>query len=379
MQRENEVRDFDTIVIGAGAAGSSTAYSLAQRGQSVLLLEQFGIGHDRGSTFGPSRIFRFAYDQAIYVRMARRALDLWRALEADAGLQLYWPTGILSLGLADSPNISGLVGAMTDAEAEFERLSAPEVMQRFPQWRIPDDWQGVYTEFGGIVNPSLTVDILVALARVYGATVRDHTPVQRLDLSDPQAPAVVTEAGTFTARKVVISAGAWLTKLVPQWQSRFTVQENLTVFFRPQRLEPFQMNRFPVFIQEDGQHTYGFPVFGLPGVKVALHSRGDTVDPDGRTRQPKAELIDTLRQWLERHLPEAAGPVMEARTCLYTNTRSEDFVFDHHPQSQQVVIVSACSGHGFKFTPLLGELTADLVQGLPNEFLKPKFTVLQAT
>lgn len=360
-------------MIGAGAAGASATYNLSKRGLKVLTLEQFGVGHDRGSTHGHSRIFRFAYDQVTYARMAMRALELWRDLETDAGTKLYWETGMLDFGGNDAPKINRIERVMREINSPFELLDATAMNARFPQWRPRHDWKIIYSQFAGIVYPNLTLDVLIGMARVYGATVLEHTPVLEVDLSDPKNPAVNTAHGTFSSQKLVIAAGAWLPKLVTGLNRRFVAQDNLTAFFRPKNLEPFAPEKFPVFIQRDDEQVYGFPNFGLPGVKVALHSTGENVDPDARVVLNDDPRVSRLHTWLSKYIPDAAGAFMQAKTCMYTNTVNEDFVLDLHPNSSHTIIASPCSGHGFKFTPILGEIIADMACDKPNEFLVDQF------
>ncbi|WP_045234523.1 N-methyl-L-tryptophan oxidase [Deinococcus pimensis] len=357
---------FDVVVIGAGAAGLSSALELARRGMSVLVLEQFEIGHTRGSSHGPSRIFRLTYDHPAYVRLARRALARWRELEDESGEQLYWPTGILSLS-ATEQGISKLADAMEQTGAPFERLSAREVMRRWPQWRLPDGWHGLYSPDGGVVSPDVTLPVLARLARRRGVVIRERVHVEDVDLTEPARPVVVTTRGRILAGHVVIGAGAWTRRFVEPWSAHLRVQENLTVFFRPRLPDMFGMGAFPLFIQEDSDLTYGFPLFGEEGIKVALHARGPLVDPDLTSSHVGSvgddERVARLRSWLRTYLPEAAGEVMSARACLYTLTPSEDFLVDTHPLSDRTVVASPCSGHGFKFTPVIGELVANRLQG----------------
>jgi sarcosine oxidase len=371
---------FDYIVIGAGAAGSSATYHLAKRGLSVLLLEQFGFAHDQGSSHGHSRIFRYAYDQLVYARMAVRALELWRELEQEAGTQLYWPTSMIDFGAPDAAKMTRVEAVLREISEPFEVMDAAGMAGRFPQWRPRADWKMIYSETGGIVQPTLTLEVLHALARMHGATLLEHTPVVQLDLSDPKAPALQTKWGKFTTAKLIITAGAWLPKLVPALAARFVVQDNLTAFFRPKNLSDFAPERFPVFIQRDDEQVYGFPWFGLPGIKVAFHKTGLHVNPDERTVEPTDARIEQLHAWLERYLPDAAGPFMSAKTCLYTNTATENFILDYHPQSPQIILMSPCSGHGFKFTPVLGEMLADMATGTANPFVaEPKFRISAST
>jgi sarcosine oxidase len=374
-------RTFEYIVIGAGGTGAATANQLARRGVSVALIERFQIGHDKGSSHGHSRIFRFAYDRPEYTRMAMEALRAWRELEVDAEEQLLTPTGGLDLGPEGTASLEKTTQSLSEVGAEFDLLDAAQIVRRFPQWRVPDDWMGVYSEDAGIVNPTETVEVLAAAAQAHGATLLEWTPVTQIHLgiqgggSDPIT--LETARGTFSCRKLVIAAGGWLNELMPDLKLPLSVTLEASVFFRPQRIDEFRVGRFPVFIEHGGL-AYGFPVFGLPGVKIGLHHGGALTTASARDFAVPPEMIERLRAFLEAHLPRAAGRVIQAKTCLYTNTPGTDFLIDTHANivpggSEDIIIASPCSGHGFKFVPLIGEILADAAMGRQHPFWLPQF------
>ncbi|WP_019586006.1 N-methyl-L-tryptophan oxidase [Deinococcus apachensis] len=367
-------RVYDCIVLGAGGAGTSAAYHLARRGRRVLLLDQFAVPHDRGSSHGHSRIFRLAYDHPDYVHLAQHALDRWRELEEVSGQTLLTLTGGLDLGPGALPGLRAVEESLRGAGAQVETLDAGALMRRFPQWRVPGDWAAVYSPDAGIVNPTQTVELLAALARSEGATVLEHTPALDLDLGDPRAPVVRTPRGTFACRRLIVAAGAWLPHLVPELTPTLRVTLETTAFFRVRDLAAFLPGRFPVFIQHarvGEAEVYGFPAFGLPGVKIAEHLQGPATTAETRSFEVDGATLARLGAYLERHLPGAAGPVMQARTCLYTTTPTQDFLLDTHDAvvpggSPSVLLASPCSGHGFKFVPALGELMADWADGVTH-------------
>ncbi len=374
---------FEYIVIGAGGTGAATAYQLAKRGASVALFERFQIGHDQGSSHGHSRIFRFAYDRPEYARMAIEALRAWRELEADAEEELLTPTGGLDLGPQGTVSLDQTAQSLSDVHADFDVLDAAQIMQRFPQWRVPDDWMGVYSEDAGIVNPTETVDVLAAAAQAHGATLLEWTPVTQIHTNDPAQITLETSRGTFSCRKLVIAAGGWLNELMPDLKLPLSVTLEASVFFRPQRIDEFRVGRFPIFI-EHGSMAYGFPVFGLPGVKIGFHHGGAPTTATTRDFAVPPEMIEHLRTFLESHLPRAAGRVIQAKTCLYTNTPGTDFLIDTHANivpggSEHIIIASPCSGHGFKFVPLMGQILADATMGQNHAFWLPQFRKDAAT
>ena len=379
------MQQFEFIVIGAGAAGASAAYQLARRGRSVLLLEQYGIAHDRGSSHGHSRIFRFAYDNAEYARMAMRSLTSWRALESDAGLKLLTMTGGLDLGVAGAASLEATAQGMTDSGASFERLTASELMQRFGQWHVPENWAALYSQDAGILNPTHCIEVIAGMARAHGAKVLEYTNVQKLEL---ETNMVVTDKGNFSSEKIIVAAGAWLPELLPIFKPKLEITLESGVFFRPKNLELFMPERFPLFIEHcditpdttrfEAAQAYGFPIFGLPGVKVGLHHSGETVGANARHFEVSTRTLEILQAWMTKHLPDAAGEIIHTKTCLYSNTKNHDFLIDWHSSfieggSSNVLIASPCSGHGFKFAPFMGELLADMVMQQPNPFELERF------
>lgn len=366
---------YDVIIIGTGGVGSAAAYALAKAGKRVLALEQFAIGHDRGSSHGHSRIFRFAYDVVDYAELAMVALGDWHAIEADAGLRLLTPTGGLDLGPGDHPALQQVTGVLTEISATYEVLDRHALRERWPVWNVPADWVGVASPDAGILASTSAVETLAGLARAYGADVREHTPVLALDLDIPGAPRVRTADDVFTAPRIIVAAGAWVGRLLPELASRFTVTEECLAYFRPKTPERFTPERFPIFIDHGGSKGYGFPAFGHPGVKVGFHHDGLAVTPETRLDRPRQEVLDQLAAYVAERLPDAAGPMMLAKTCLYTNTASEDFLLDVLPGAPEVVVASPCSGHGFKFVPLMGRIAADLATTGASSHWRPRFAI----
>jgi sarcosine oxidase len=368
------MQSFDVIVVGAGAAGSSSALALAKRGKKVLLLEQFSVPHERGSSHGHSRIFRFAYDDPDYARLAMRSLAAWRELEADTGQTVLELFGGLDVGTAGNTSLERTAQTMTDVGAIFERLDVSRLRQHFPQWNTPNDWVGLLSPDAGIVMPSRAVELMVAQARVLGAVLIEHCEVQAIDVTQNQ---VKTNQGDFEADQIIIAAGAWLPKLVPVLAPQLEVTLESVMYFAPKNLDTFRPTHFPIFIDHDSL-VYGFPVQGLPGVKLGYHQSGAVTSPDTRGFAVPENTIVQAKTWLETHLPDQQWSLIQARTCLYTNTPSHDFILDHHPDSSRVLLVSPCSGHGFKFAAYIGELVADKLTGIHNEFDLPRFKLNNA-
>lgn len=357
---------FDVIVVGAGAMGSAAAYHLARDRQRVLVLEQFEIGHTRGSSHGESRIFRYAYPSPAYVRLAIQARRLWSELEADASEKLLLETG--GLDFAEEPGgqaqVTAIAASLASEGCTYEHLDYASLARRFPQWRMSEETEAVYSPDAGILNPTRCVQVMLARAAAYGAEIHEREPVRQLH---PEGSGVVVEtgAGQYRARNAVIAAGAWSGALLREigFEAPLRISQEQTVYFRP-RSDPraFMVGRFPIWIHHREQVVYGFPIVDAPGIKVAFHGSGLYVNVEEYTQTPRQEVTDRLQAYLERYLPEAAGDAFDPTTCLYTNTPDEDFIVDTAPNLPQVTIAAGFSGHGFKFAIAIGRAVADLIE-----------------
>jgi len=363
---------YDVIVVGGGVMGSATAYQLAKRGRSVLLLEQFAIGHDRGSSHGHSRIFRLAYDAPEYVQLAQAALPLWRALEHESGADLLLQTGGLDYALPGTPTFEATRATLTGLGIAFEQLDRAAIARRFPQFHMPDDIVGIYQRDSGILDANRCVATLAAAARRHGADLHENEPARRLRAAGAGVE-VQSDTASYAADRLVVTAGAWARPLLRQLglDLPLSVTREQVAFFAPQNAaggvgEPdqFAPGRFPIFIHHatTGPSAYGFPIFGLPGIKLAYHQGGPVIEPESEERAADASITAALHGYLSHWIPAAAGELLFSQTCRYTNTPDEHFIIDRHPEYPQIVIGSPCSGHGFKFGVLIGAILADLAE-----------------
>jgi sarcosine oxidase len=356
---------YEVIVVGAGVMGCATAYHLAKRGRRVLLLEQFAVGHELGSSHGHSRIIRLAYDAPDYVRLAQAAYPLWRALEQESDAALLLQTGGLDFAPPGAPTFEATRASLAAAGVPFEDLDRAGIAARFPQFQLPDDTIGIYQRDAGILNADRSVATLAAQARRYGAAIREGEPARRIAPSGDGVE-VRTDSHAYTADRLVVTAGSWARPLLRQvgLELPLTVSKEQVAFFAPHAPELFEPGRFPIFIHHAirGSAGYGFPIFGLPGVKVAWHGGGPAVEPDSDDRALVPERLDSLRDYVAGLLPQAAGEVIYTQTCRYTRTPNGHFIIDRHPVHPQIVIGSPCSGHGFKFGVLIGSILSDLAE-----------------
>ena len=350
---------YDAIVIGAGGMGSAAAYHLAKSGANVLVLEQFQRGHTFGSSHGPTRIIRFFYDKAFYTELMKTAYAEWRDLESASGKSLLFITGSVCLGASGNPYGRTARQNLDAAGVESEWWSATQLAERFPQFRVSNNMDILWQKDTGFLYASECVATHLQLAEQQGAIVEEHTPVIAIDWH-MDVPTVYTKNGSFSGRKVVVTAGAWTGKLLSELNLPLTVTKQQVCYYQPTDTHLFQPDRFPVFTEAtaDGEFLYGIPAFGS-GIKMARHGRGQSVSPDTCERTPDADYIAHIDAYVQKRIPEL-GKTAHAEVCLYTETPDEDFIIDNHPHCPDLLIAAGFSGHGFKFCSLVGRIMNEL-------------------
>lgn len=353
---------FDVAVVGLGVTGAAALQELARRGFRVAGIERFEPGNDRGSSHGETRIIRLGYfEHPSYVPLLRRTYELWRRIEADTGRKLMRITGIVEIGMPDGPLVMGTLAASHKHSLPHDILEAGELRQHFPAFRMPPGYVGVFQPDGGFLAAEPSVETLIELAKNAGAKVRSGVQVLSFTPAG-DGWRIETSAGEVEARAVIIAAGAWVTDLLPNLPVTLRATREAIAWFKPVDPELLSPGRLPVFIVESGHGMhYGFPMSPSGIIKVAKHHhRNETVDPNDPPR-PVSEVDEALiRPFLAEHLPAANGPIATAKTCLYTMAPDHHFIVDLVPGAPNMIVASACSGHGFKFAPVLGEILADL-------------------
>jgi sarcosine oxidase len=326
----------NVAVIGAGIMGSAAARELARKGHDVTLYEQFRVGHDRGSSHGRSRIVRLAYPELEFVELAKEAFRGWRELERESGMELLELNGLLEL--VEHPDQSSRE-ALDAADAEYELLSTRETMARWPLG-VPDGWTALFQPEAGIVRAERAHHAFVDGALANGARLEEETAIPSLD--------------DVRAEVVVVAAGPWITKLVPDLPVR-TTRETVAYFRRDG--EPL-----PSVVQLDPE-TRGHALYSLHdpghGLKAGAHHAGAEADPYDAGEADQA-IVKRIAEWVARTYPDADPEPVAAETCMYTTTPDEHFILERRGR---VVIGSACSGHGFKFAPAIGTRLAALATG----------------
>jgi sarcosine oxidase len=354
----------DAIVVGGGVMGCATAYHLARAGRRVVLLEQFGIGHTQGSSHGPSRIIRLAYDSIDYVRLAQAAYRLWRQLEAEAGQQLMLQVGGFDFGVPGALALDGIRATYESADVPFEALDAAEIMRRFPQFNLPEGVIGYYQPDYSLLAADRCVAALAEQARRHGANIHEGEGARQVGVSGGGVE-VRTDRATYQADRLILCAGSWTRPLLAQLglELPLTVLKEQLAYFAAHDPEQFMPGHFPLFIHRYPGTTVlgsGFPSYGHRGVKLMVDRIGPEVAPDDPDRSIDADRLARLHAYATDLLPGLTGEIVEAVSCRYTMTPDEDFVIDTHPAHPQIVIASPCSGHGFKFGAVIGEILAGL-------------------
>ncbi len=360
---------FDVAVIGLGASGGAALYHLARRGLRVIGLEQATPGHDGGSSHGESRIIRMAYfEHPSYVELVRAAYENWRALEQASGRSLITTTGILEAGRPGSTLVRDSLASAVLHDLTHEVLSGRDASQRFPAFDLPDGWEAVFQPNAGILAADLAIGLHVEGALAAGAEARMQTRVRAIEPTGPSVRLVLDDGSAVEAGAVVVAAGAWIGQLVPDLRRHLTLSRQAVAWFTPDRPALTGPDRMPVFLLDadaangtPADVIYGFPDFAATGVKAASHLLGRKLPSADEARQDAADVdAQRILDVLGRLVPAAAGPVRQLKTCIYTSTPDADFIVDRLPSDPRIVLASACSGHGFKFASLFGEILADL-------------------
>lgn len=353
---------YDAIVAGVGGMGSATLYHLARRGLNVLGLERFDIPHELGSSHGVSRIIRLAYaEDPRYVPLLRRAYELWRELEHRAGERLLFITGGIDAGARDSSTVEGSLRSCDEHHLPHELLDAHELQRRFPGYRLPAEMVGVYQPDAGFLLPERCIVAHVEAAQRLGAEVHAREAVRAWRV-EQGVVVVETEKQTYRARTLIVTAGPWARTLVPELASLAVPERQVLIWTQPLRPDFFALGSFPVFNMEAEEgRFYGFPVHSVPGFKIGkYHHRLERGDADTLDRDCHPEDEEVLRVAIRRYFPDADGPTMDMKTCLFTLSPDEHFILDRHPEHPQVAIAAGFSGHGFKFCSVVGEIMTEL-------------------
>ena len=337
-------------------------YELASRGLRVLGLEQFDIPNDQGSSHGVNRVIRLAYhEDPSYVPLMLRAFERWHELEAAAGEKLLYTTGSVGAGREDHELFTGSLRSCLENDLPHEALTSAELTDRFPGYRLPPDFMGLLQPAGGFLLSERCIVDYVFGALEQGADIRARETVLGWDRSGDSIQ-VETSRGKYEAGALAITAGAWTEILTPSLAHLAIPERQVLGWFQPLRPERFTMDNFPVTaLAADEGRYYALPVHGIPGFKMGrYHHLEETSAADDLDRVCRDEDEQVLRLGISRYFPDANGPVLSMKVCMFTNTPDEHFIIDALPGIPNVFLAAGFSGHGFKFCSVIGEIMADL-------------------
>ena len=354
----------DVVIIGAGVMGCAAAWHLAKAGQSVILLEQHVIGHALGSSHGPTRIARLAYDGLDYVELARASCAKWLALQEETGESLVLKNGGMDIGSPGAMYVEGIQKTLLAAGVPFEQLTCSEICYRYPQFHLPDNTIGFYHADWSMLSAGLCVSTLAAQAEKYGARLLERETAIGL-VPTSSGVQIRTQHALYTAKKVIVAAGSWIAPLLKTIGIDLpaTVLKEQVSFFAARQPDEFQPVTLPLVIHHFPATTSVasiFPIHNHRGVKLMIDRVSLAVAPDDPDRSIDAGRETWLREYAARMLPGLTQEIIESVSCRYTMTPDEDFIIDKFGDHHNVMVASPCSSHGFKFGMVIGEILADL-------------------
>lgn len=354
---------YDVAIVGLGGMGSAILAQCAERGASVVGIEQFGPVHDRGASHGKTRMIRKAYfEDSAYVPLVLRAYELWRELERAAGEEILRITGLLSVGAETAEIIQGTRRAALAHDLLIESLSRGELKARYPTVELAKDEVALFEVDGGVLDPERAVRAQLKKAKAQGAEMRFGVAMESWHPTGAGFELALSGGERISARKLILALGPWFQAALEAIGIGLRVQRNIQVWFSPDT-RAYDAPGFPAFLVERPglpAPLYGFPDFG-DGVKAAFHGFGDLTEAKHLNREIElARDVTPVAEALEQWMPGAAGTFREAKPCMYSLTPDENFLIDRHPEHANLILCGGFSGHGFKFAPVIGEIGADL-------------------
>ena len=352
---------YDAIVLGAGGVGSAALCQLAARGANVLGLDRFAPPHDKGSSHGQSRIIRQAYfEHPNYTPLLLESYRLWSELTCQVDRRLYCEVGVLQMGPPDGVVVPGVLRSASEHDLDVAQLAPDEVQRRWPALSVPEGFVGVLESRAGYLFVEACVEAHLELARRAGAKLRCPVEVHSWQPGPPVR--VQTTVGEFSADRLIITAGAWAGPLLGELGLALEVRRKSLFWYATNPRQESAHDDIPCFLYELPSGVfYGFPQLDERGVKIAEHSGGQAVDDPLRVdRGVNREEVERIEMFLGQHLPYVSRRRTDHAVCFYTMSPDEHFVVDRHPEHPHVVFAAGLSGHGFKFTPVLGQALAEL-------------------
>lgn len=367
------------LIVGAGGVGAMAAWRLAKAGHEVTVLEQFDIDHDRGSSYGDSRIVRRVYPDALYTFLMADGYALWDELQEDSGdKELFIQSGGLFLGPSDNNDVRLAQSALEASGVPFETLDATEVMRRFPAFALREEEMALYEPSMGYARASNCVRAALTLAQRYGAKVITGCQIVRMSQTTVGFCLVNRQNHYFSGDRVLLAMGPWTQPFLEHWGVHLPLKVTRQPYMHlhtARNTADFEPDRFPVWI-DAAANTYGFPHLGdLPGVKIGLHDFGEATTPETADRAVRQEDREAIYRYAGKRFVGLSREIAYEKVCLYTVAPDNDFIVDALPGLPGAVFISACSGHGFKFTPLLGQVAADMLTGQAARYDLSRFRI----
>jgi len=351
---------YEVLILGAGSMGMAAGAYLAKQGVKVLLLDAFDPPHSFGSHHGETRMIRHAYGEGSkYVPLVLRAQQLWGELERETGRRIFENTGVLGIAPSDSLFLEEMLRSAKQYALPVTMLQPAEVTARWPGIRIPEGYVGAFEPGSGFLYCEEAIAAYRQEAVRHGAELRMNTRAASIEYH-ADGVTVHTEQGNFHAERLIVTAGAWTGSLLQELSIPLQVTRKTVAWYDADE-SLYGTGRFPAFfIDTPEEKFYGFPNVNGAGLKVGSHDAGEAVSPDNINREFRAGPANegNLPSAVQRFFPQANGRLLKGSVCMYTNTPDEDFIIDRHPEHEHVFIISACSGHGFKFASTIGEIAA---------------------
>ena len=376
---------YDCIVLGVGGVGSATLFAAARRGWNVLGIDRFGSAHDRGSSHGRTRIIRTAYfEHPNYVPLAQRSWQEWEKIQSASDIRLLQKTGLLQVGDPEGEVLSGLLASAEQYQLSIQQLSAESAMQRFPAFKIDNSQRCIYEDDAGFLLIENCVAKLIQLAKNLGAEFVPNTQIETVNVNADGTIKLVAANEEFLTHRLIVTIGTWACELLGSLPFDIQIIRKQQQWFQFDRVDIKYQNGFPAFLfEEDFGCFYGFPEIDYLGMKVAEHSGGQPLDdPLALDRQCNEDDVKITEEFIDRRFDFTRRRLVHHSVCMYSMSRDQHFIIDHHPENDRIVFAAGLSGHGFKFAPVIGQRLVDMLDGKTDpifEFLKIGDRQLQGT
>jgi monomeric sarcosine oxidase len=371
------MQSYDIAIIGAGVMGATAACEAACDGAKVALIDQSSIPNPRAASIDHSKVFRFAYPDPLYAQMAVDALSRWRSLEEDTHARLLTPTGVLMIARQLSSPEGEAYDALRSLNLEAELVDSHQIAARFPQFNPYAFPYALFDPSGAILHAETAVRALIDLARRRKVAIIENERVLEIKQTANARVSIITESGNeFNCARVAVASGPWTRELLSFLNDKLTTTRQEVAYFEPVASHlSFDVGRFPIFIDLDSGF-YGFPIHHLGALKIANHHKGEMIEPYSHQPDVTDDFISRCRAFFSEFIPGLSGAeVRETRVCIYNNTPDDDFIVDWHPEIENVLIVTGFSGHGFKFGPTIGRISADLLISNRTSFNIERFSL----